>query len=245
MTCDAQLDEPLGLATWSAPGRRCWRRRTRRPAARRVIMLLTALPPAPPTPKTVIRGLSSVMSGILQIDRHGISSSCLSWPSSPAAAARCRRRCPAALRRQKLSLNHCPRGRSSRPCRSCARRGSSAPARAVRCSRDLRIDQQADRRREGRALGRFRQAGDAERPADAHVARRVSGAPPPAGRSSWLAPPVSTTRLPTSAGEAGPVQPVAHQLQVSSMRGADDARQRRARHLVAARRARRRRSAGR
>ena len=32
-----------------------------------VIMLLTALPPAPPTPNTVMRGLSSRMSGILRL----------------------------------------------------------------------------------------------------------------------------------------------------------------------------------
>src|SRR4029077_11657713 len=31
------------------------------------IMLLTALPPAPPTPNTVIRGLSSVRSGTLRL----------------------------------------------------------------------------------------------------------------------------------------------------------------------------------
>src|SRR5579863_10110362 len=31
------------------------------------IMLFTALPPAPPTPKTVIRGLSSRMSGIFRL----------------------------------------------------------------------------------------------------------------------------------------------------------------------------------
>ena len=30
-------------------------------------MLLTALPPAPPTPNTVIRGLSSVRSGTLRL----------------------------------------------------------------------------------------------------------------------------------------------------------------------------------
>src|SRR5512145_744974 len=30
-------------------------------------MLLTALPPAPPTPSTVIRGLSSVVSGVLKL----------------------------------------------------------------------------------------------------------------------------------------------------------------------------------
>src|SRR4029078_3084711 len=33
----------------------------------RSIMLLTALPPAPPTPKTVMRGLSSVRSGTLRL----------------------------------------------------------------------------------------------------------------------------------------------------------------------------------
>ena len=66
----AHLDDALGLRHASAPARRCWRRRTRRPADRLVIMLLTALPPAPPTPNTVIRGFSSRMSGIFRLMRH-------------------------------------------------------------------------------------------------------------------------------------------------------------------------------
>jgi hypothetical protein len=43
------------------------------PRSPAVIMLLTALPPAPPTPNTVIRGLSSRMSGILRLMVMGAS----------------------------------------------------------------------------------------------------------------------------------------------------------------------------
>ena len=50
-------------------------------------------------------------------------------------------------------------------------------------ARDLRIDHQADRRREGRALGRFRQARDAERTADATLRPRMRRAVS-AGRSA-------------------------------------------------------------
>src|SRR5215216_6810293 len=37
------------------------------PTSPAVIMLLTAFPPAPPTPKTVILGLSSRMSGVVRL----------------------------------------------------------------------------------------------------------------------------------------------------------------------------------
>src|SRR5207253_5734173 len=37
------------------------------PTSPELIMLLTALPPAPPTPNTVIRGLSSRISGIFRL----------------------------------------------------------------------------------------------------------------------------------------------------------------------------------
>jgi hypothetical protein len=50
--------------TAPAPAHRCWRRRNRRLRVALAIMLLTALPPAPPTPKTVICGLRSRCSGI-------------------------------------------------------------------------------------------------------------------------------------------------------------------------------------
>src|SRR3984957_20509273 len=45
------------------------------PCSPAVIMLLTALPPAPPTPKTVIRGFSSRMSGALRLIVIALASS--------------------------------------------------------------------------------------------------------------------------------------------------------------------------
>ena len=48
--------------------------------------------------------------------------------------------------------------------------------------RHLRVDDETDRGRESRALGRFRQAGDAERPAEPDVARRACAAPSRRGR---------------------------------------------------------------
>ena len=55
---DAHLDQALGPATRSAPGVGVGDDELAALEPGR-IMLLTALPPAPPTPKTVICGLSS------------------------------------------------------------------------------------------------------------------------------------------------------------------------------------------
>ena len=64
---DAHLDQPLGLATTSAPGESVLATTNSQPIRPERIMLLTALPPAPPTPKTVIFGFSSLMSGIFRL----------------------------------------------------------------------------------------------------------------------------------------------------------------------------------
>src|SRR5680860_1378076 len=56
----------------------------------RSIMLLTALPPAPPTPNTVMRGLSSVRSGTLRLIVMAASNSCelsLAWLKAHPACA--------------------------------------------------------------------------------------------------------------------------------------------------------------
>src|ERR1700684_3987458 len=53
-----------------------------------VIMLLTALPPAPPTPNTVIRGFSSRMSGILRLMLMAASHLTLA-DQPPIVAGRC------------------------------------------------------------------------------------------------------------------------------------------------------------
>jgi hypothetical protein len=67
---------------------------------------------------------------------------------------------------------------------------------------DLGIDHQPDGRCECRPLCRRRQPGNPERPAKPHIAAQN-----PPGHSDrpviWLAPPVSTMRLPTSVRIAG------------------------------------------
>jgi hypothetical protein len=49
-------------------------------------MLLTALPPAPPTPKTVIRGFSSLMSGGVMLSAM-VASRSYARVGSPGPAA--------------------------------------------------------------------------------------------------------------------------------------------------------------
>src|SRR6186997_2160693 len=116
-----------------------------------VIMLLTALPPPPPTPKTQMRGLSSVMSGFCRF--------IVIVPSFAFLAARRRGRyglCPCFfLEAVPEPLTHA--------LKSAARAGHSRHGAAFALTTfeicDLRIDQQADGRREGRALGRFGKPG--------------------------------------------------------------------------------------
>ena len=63
---DAHLDDALGLRQRQRLGVGVGHDELDAPQPA-WIMLLTALPPAPPTPKTVIRGFSSVMSGIFRL----------------------------------------------------------------------------------------------------------------------------------------------------------------------------------
>ena len=64
---DTHLDHALVPWRSSAPARRYWRQRNRPLQSPAAIMLLTALPPAPPTPNTTRCGLSSRMSGTLRL----------------------------------------------------------------------------------------------------------------------------------------------------------------------------------
>src|SRR6185295_18176449 len=61
----AHLDDALGLEVVSACASALATTKSQ-PSRPPEIMLLTALPPAPPTPNTVILGLSSLMSGIFR-----------------------------------------------------------------------------------------------------------------------------------------------------------------------------------
>src|SRR5271165_4422684 len=138
------------------------------PSSPAAIMLLTAFPPAPPTPNTVIRGLSSRMSGIFKLIVMG-----------------------ASLIREHLGRREDGRSATGRivdrvwgPSEALAK-PSSDPCditigpchRPPRCPRfemfkmrRLRVDQQAGCDREGRAFRRVGKPGKAERPADAHRA---------------------------------------------------------------------------
>src|SRR5687768_3639184 len=131
------------------------------------IMLLTALQPAPPTPKTVILGLSSVMSGIFRLILI-VPSSRLSSRPPPA---------PFLIASSEAVLDPAPHAREVPP-----GPGHRQPERARSAElldlRGLRVDHQADRRREGGALRRLRQTTDAERTAEPdvaaeHAARRL------------------------------------------------------------------------
>src|SRR4051812_5338485 len=133
-----------------------------------VIMLLTALPPAPPTPKTVIRGFSSLISG-------GVRLSAMVASLTTRALVRPGRR-PRELVKIVCSLD-----RSSEP---LAKPSSDLSEIAVSpCPKlprmprfdmfkmsVLRVDQEARRHRERGALGLAGQPSETKRPPDAHRA---------------------------------------------------------------------------
>src|ERR1700728_2230771 len=151
-----------------------------------VIMLLTALPPAPPTPKTVMRGLSSRMSGIFRLIVMVASS------FIPE-----RRRRPASAGPPPAASIFCLRIRA--PSEALAKPLSDAgeiTARAVRQIplaarlevlevRRLRINKKACCHRKGRALGRVPQPADAQRTSDAY--RPAENAGGEIGQSRQLA----------------------------------------------------------
>src|ERR1700692_946931 len=133
------------------------------PCSPAAIMLLTALPPAPPTPNTVIRGLSSRMSGIFRLML--MVASCLRrpWPTVRAGPPQGEGSTagepfgpPEALAKPSSDPGDVAAGpRHEMP---------RFPRFEVFEMRRLRIDQEAGRDREGRAPGVLRQAADAERP---------------------------------------------------------------------------------
>src|ERR1051326_339332 len=129
-----------------------------------VIMLLTALPPAPPTPNTVIRGLSSRMSGTFRLIVMAAS------PERRRARPRVGpvRRRPARSHDGQSRLEALAKP-SSHP-REIAFGSRHQLSRAPRFElfevRHLRVDQEPGRDREGRTFGGLGQAGDAERTAD-------------------------------------------------------------------------------
>src|SRR6266568_968095 len=194
-----------------------------------VTMLLTALPPAPPTPNTVIRGLSSLMSGIFRL---------IVMAASPERGRERRRVRPVRRRPARShdgqSLLEAFAKPSSHP-REIAFGPRHERSRAPRFDlfemRHLRIDQKPGRDRERRAFGGFGQAGDAERTADPHPASEDAGGDlgqaRELARSSGQHHARARVRRERRSGET-----VAHHLQNLLDPWADDAYQRRARDDV-------------
>src|SRR5580693_9573112 len=133
------------------------------------IMLFTALPPAPPTPKTVMRGFSSRMSGIFRLMVMVASSLIRGRQERPAPADPP----PAAV---VLDARLGPSETLAQPLSDPGEIAARAihqipPATAgfeIFKMRGLRINQQAGRRGKGGASRRVRQSGDTQRPPDAY-----------------------------------------------------------------------------
>src|SRR5262245_34846356 len=134
------------------------------PCSPAVIMLLTALPPAPPTPNTVMRGFNSRMSGIFKLMLMGAS--CWGGP--------CRRLSPVRHRRSGcwdqwfVASETLAQPASDAGDVAAARR----PLLTRRVSgfemfemRRLRVDQEPGRGSKGRPFGNVRHPGDAQRTA--------------------------------------------------------------------------------
>src|SRR5262249_34112198 len=129
-----------------------------------VIILLTALPPAPPAPNTVIRGFSSRMSGIFKLMLM-CASSCRGIHRLIGPVR------PRPIKFSKLESSEAFPQPSSDPSHITLAHGAAdAPFTRFEMFEmsGLRIDEQPRRRRKGRPLGFLRQSGDTERTPDAH-----------------------------------------------------------------------------
>ncbi|ENN87739.1 hypothetical protein RHSP_46627 [Rhizobium freirei PRF 81] len=139
-----------------------------------VIMLLTALPPPPPTPNTVIRGLSSVISGLCSLIVIVPVPSLYGRIATPANSLDFT--CLTLTRRNDLRIRHSktlfqPLADTADPAVVTPKRREQTATRRM-CFHvcDLRINHQADRRRKSRPLGCRRQTGHAHRTTDADIA---------------------------------------------------------------------------
>src|SRR5215472_9510027 len=194
-----------------------------------VIMLLTALPPAPPTPNTVIHGLSSLMSGIFRL---------IVMAASPGRRRERRRVRPVRRRPGRSYDGQGPLEALAKPSshpREIASGSRHELARAPRFHllemRQLRIDQKARGDRECRPLGGLGKPANTEWTADPHPPRknarrdlRQSGELARSPRQDHARARVRRERR---GGEA-----IAHHFQNLFDARADDAYQRRARDDV-------------
>src|ERR1700749_1882260 len=138
------------------------------------IMLLTALPPAPPTPQTMMRGFNSLSSGAFRL--IDMLASLVGRPPAPIGM----RVFPSPTPSPSASASYAPSKTVLEPPPHPLRVADvTLLVGAVRASgrkifepRHLRIDHEPDRRGESRALAGFRQPFDPERPPDAGLARQ-------------------------------------------------------------------------
>src|SRR6266540_3194933 len=136
------------------------------------IMLLTALPPAPPTPNTVMCGLSSRMSGIFRFMLMVASSRCADAKRERAAGSRPVRHrlasCGSRIGASEALPQPLPDPREIgvRPRHQLPR----VPRFAVFEIGKLGVHGEPGRDCKGRPLRGFRQSGKPERAADAHLA---------------------------------------------------------------------------
>src|SRR5215216_2783695 len=137
------------------------------PCSPAVIMLLTALPPAPPTPNTVIRGFSSLMSGGVRLSAMVASRLRARWFSFPGRRPRelvevewAGKDSSEALAKPSSDLSEI----AVSPCPELPR----MPRFDVFKMSVLRIDEQTRGSRERRALRLTGQPAEPERTADAH-----------------------------------------------------------------------------
>src|SRR5579872_7159501 len=195
-----------------------------------VIMLLTALPPAPPTPNTVMRGLSSRMSGIFRLMVMVASSSLHGRHQRPAPAGP-----PPAAVIFRLRIWG-PSEALAKPLPDAgeiaARSGHEVPLplrfEMFEVGR-LRVDQKAGRHGKSRALGRLRQPRYAERPADPH--RPAENARREVRQPGELARPAGEDQMATPIGrEQRSRKAVAHHFQDLFDTRLDDVHQGGARH---------------
>src|SRR5579885_2799803 len=189
------------------------------------IMLLTALPPAPPTPTTVMRGFSSCSSfGTLRLimislphrsDRRGAA--CPYYRTRPARGTRCSQILAQPVTDAPEAAEHAADRAALRP----RRLGALA-------EREM---QQPRRGRKGRAVRRFGEAREAQRAADADILVE--------DQRGQLAHPM---KLAGAAGEddaaagdlveAADLEAMAHQLEGLFQARRDDADEQRFRHVV-------------
>src|SRR5580704_10139832 len=192
-----------------------------------LIMLLTALPPAPPTPNTVIRGFSSRMSGIFRLMLMAASQvrGRVNRRLSPAASMPGTCDSVSGWSKALAKPSSDASDVAARPCLGLPH----VPRFDMLEMRELRIDQETRRHRESRPLGRLRHCRNAERPADAHGpaqdAGRKVGKPRELARAAGEDDAAAGPRRKRGSREA-----VANDLEDLLGARLDDARQHRPRH---------------